>query len=604
MSKLVVELGDSGQIEIRPDADMPAERWLQVAAAWGRIDAPTLRNRVLIVQPNEFVQRMAWLRDGWRSRGEEVSVAPEVADEVRRVREGRSEFERLLNSSTALGEEDSFVVPHLKRQLTDHQSRNISMLLRMRSGANFSVPGAGKTMTTLAVWRVLQSRGQVNKLLVVCPRSAFDSWQGEAAECFDDNPQLEIYENQIIDPSTVILVTNYEKLESSRRLNALLAWASRNSVHVVIDEAHRVKAGGTSVRWRACKQLGAVASRVDLLTGTPMPQGPDDLASLYKLSWPKLPPEYLSTGLLTRMRRNTTFVRTTKSELGLPATELETVVREPDALQSEIYSALRDQYAGTFSISNQESAFLARRGKAIMALLAAASNPGLLLSPSMQELTLGIQWPPIEIQSNRKLVELAREYLRHEMPWKFKFAAGRAQQLANEGKKVIIWSNFVGNLLSLERSLKPFSPALVYGAVSSEDRRDQIEKFRKDPSCSVLLTNPQTLGEGISLHHECHDAIYIDRTYNAGLYLQSLDRIHRLGLDQGIVTKIQLLATDATIDTRVNFRLETKIRRLGTFLDDAGLATTSLPQGDEIRPEDLLGMDDADFTDVFGHLGA
>ena len=46
---------------------------------------------------------------------------------------------------------------------------------------------------------------------------------------------------------------------------------------------------------------------------------------------------------------------------------------------------------------------------------------------------------------------------------------------------------------------------------------------------AVLLANPQAMSEGISLHLECHDAIWLDRTYNAGQYLQGIDRIHRLG---------------------------------------------------------------------------
>jgi hypothetical protein len=42
--------------------------------------------------------------------------------------------------------------------------------------------------------------------------------------------------------------------------------------------------------------------------------------------------------------------------------------------------------------------------------------------------------------------------------------------------------------------------------------------------------NLAAMAEGVSPRHTCHDAIYVDRTFNAGQYLQSLDRIHRLGL--------------------------------------------------------------------------
>ena len=45
----------------------------------------------------------------------------------------------------------------------------------------------------------------------------------------------------------------------------------------------------------------------------------------------------------------------------------------------------------------------------------------------------------------------------------------------------------------------------------------------------ILIANPKKGGEGISLHHECSNTIYIDRSYDAGKYLQSRDRIHRVG---------------------------------------------------------------------------
>ena len=42
---------------------------------------------------------------------------------------------------------------------------------------------------------------------------------------------------------------------------------------------------------------------------------------------------------------------------------------------------------------------------------------------------------------------------------------------------------------------------------------------------SVLLANPQTLGEIDAYIRYSNQAVYVDRTYNAGHYLQSLDRI-------------------------------------------------------------------------------
>ena len=117
-----------------------------------------------------------------------------------------------------------------------------------------------------------------------------------------------------------------------------------------------------------------------------------------------------------------------------------------------------------------------------------------------------------------------------------------------------------------------------------------------------MISNPQTLGEGISLHKVCHDAIYMDRSYNAGHYLQSLDRIHRLGLPVDQETSIHILSTKETIDQRVGIRLEQKIERLSDALKDEGLIKSSLPDEELILPNELLGIDKFDLDDLLSHL--
>jgi SNF2 family DNA or RNA helicase len=155
----------------------------------------------------------------------------------------------------------------------------------------------------------------------------------------------------------------------------------------------------------------------------------------------------------------------------------------------------------------------------------------------------------------------------------------------------------------MQKILAPFNPAVVHGSVSYIDRQLEIERFRHSSSCSVLLTNPQTLGEGVSLHQVCHDAIYIDRSYNAGLYLQSLDRIHRLGLPPDQVTKVYTLSTRQTIDQRVGLRLEQKIDRLAKAMNDIGLVKASIPDFENsIDFRDIIELNDFDENDLYEHL--
>ena len=107
------------------------------------------------------------------------------------------------------------------------------------------------------------------------------------------------------------------------------------------------------------------------------------------------------------------------------------------------------------------------------------------------------------------------------------------------------------------------------------------------------------MSEGISLHKECHDAIYLERTFNAGQYLQSVDRIHRLGLPPGTRTTVTFLITEATIDVRVDRRVREKARQLGEMLDDPNLASVALPNDEDYGPP---VEDELDIEELFRHL--
>lgn len=69
-----------------------------------------------------------------------------------------------------------------------------------------------------------------------------------------------------------------------------------------------------------------------------------------------------------------------------------------------------------------------------------------------------------------------------------------------------------------------------------EERQVILSAFRKG-EIDVLITNPHTLAESVSLHIVCHDAIYFEYSYNLVHLLQSKDRIHRLGLPNNQYTQ-------------------------------------------------------------------
>jgi SNF2 family DNA or RNA helicase len=245
-------------------------------------------------------------------------------------------------------------------------------------------------------------------------------------------------------------------------------------------------------------------------------------------------------------------------------------------------------------------------GRVVMYMLEAATNPKLLVEGSMEGADPDVfRHPPLQIPAGSDLAEALARYNHYETPEKFTRLAALIKANADDGRKTLVWSNFVRNLELLKKMLARYQPALVHGGIDpiaqpgKPSREREIQRFRNDANCLVLLANPAATSEGISLHMECHDAIYLERTFNAGQYLQSVDRIHRLGLLPGTKTQVTFLITDATIDVAVDRRVREKAKRLGEMLDDPNLASVALPNDEDYGPP---VEDELDVEELFRHL--
>ena len=156
-----------------------------------------------------------------------------------------------------------------------------------------------------------------------------------------------------------------------------------------------------------------------------------------------------------------------------------------------------------------------------------------------------MQWPSIELEPGSDLAEKVRRYGSAEVPRKLEKLVALVDDNVKHKRKTLVWSNIVAVLRDLhERTLAPTpqrsctaaSPPAAKTSPGTRARRRSAASARTH-DCWVLIANPAAMSEGISLHHECHDAVYVDRTFNAGQYLQSIDRIHRLGLEPGTETR-------------------------------------------------------------------
>jgi len=493
----------------------------------------------------------------------------------------------------------------LARSLTDVQRRNIARMIRLGGGANFSVPGAGKTTMAYVTWAALHELGHVGRLLVVAPISAHESWDTEAQLVFATPvPSVAIRPRRA--GREEICVVNYERLESPDYLDHLISWCQSNRALVVFDEAHRAKRGESGVRGAAALRLSKAARRTMALTGTPRPNAASDLAAVMELAFPGRG-TLLAASSPSALRR--AFCRVTKDELGLPPYDLRTERVPMSVAHERVYEAMLSTAARAIIEDPSIADDLQRAGRIALLLLQAATDPTAVLSVK----------GPLNMTNDRAdagLEDLIRELPSSFVPTKFVRVMQLVEQHRQQGTKVLVWASFRHHIERLRTLLSPFEPAVVDGSIpllnarAATDRTREITRFRTDPNCTVLIATPHTLAEGVSLHQTTTHQIHLDRTFNAGMLLQSLDRTHRLGLPaDASCTATYLISTQRndqdTIDAFVASRLEEKMAAMAIVLNDPSLRPLALPDTDELLSDDdvFLGPDRAsDLRALFAHL--
>lgn len=504
-----------------------------------------------------------------------------------------------------------------RRPLTTRQVSNLGQLLVMAHGANFSVPGAGKTATLLALYESLRGRGSVDRLLVVGPKNAFVSWDEEVEECYFDGATPTLVRATggargvaaALESDPEIVLVTYQLLPNV--VEIVKIWARRHRVHVTLDESHRAKAGYAGVYASAALQLAEVAARRDILSGTPLPHQPEDLRPQLDFLWPgqRILPDFrllsnAAPAVIEEIERGVRplYVRTTKEQLRLPALQILPVPVSLGALQRELYELLRSEAArAAAGMGPRDRRFFRSLGRHVVRLIQAATNPMLLTQAALiDDNGRG------GVQGDRAW-ELLREVARDRNPAKIARAIQLADEAVASGERVLLWSGFVTNLHVLRDRLAHHNPVVIYGDVPTglpdgEDTREgRIRLFHEDPDCRVMIANPAAAGEGISLHRTCQYAIYLDRTFNAAHYMQSIDRIHRLGSDRP--SRIDILQASGTIDIRVQQRLAAKINAMSEILNDEGLRALAYDPED-VDEQFEGGIDLDDIEEIVDHLNA
>jgi SNF2 family DNA or RNA helicase len=479
------------------------------------------------------------------------------------------------------------------RTLTKHQLRNVRRLASLPAGATFSVPGAGKTTEALAVFFLRAKLDE--RLLVVAPKNAFAAWDEQIETCMPHVSKsfarlrggMDRIRSILDDDPRFMLIT-YQQLPTAREMIA--AHISRRDTHVYLDESHRIKGGMARKSPQAILSIAHLPVGKLVMSGTPMPQATDDLIPQLAFLYPEIPADADSAVELMKP----IYMRTNKAELGLPPVTRQVVSLPMSPIQRELYLLMRTEVhreaATALSIKSKQA--FRSLGRTVSKLLQFISNPALLSS-----------------EIDHAHPDLYRAVLAEGDGPKLTYVLKRARELVRSGSKVLIWSSFVQNVEYIAERLSDLGAVYIHGGVDAGDEDDdetregKIKLFHDDPNVNVMVANPAAASEGISLHTVCHHAIYLDRTFNAAHYLQSEDRIHRLGLPPDQSTTIEIVECDQTVDQAVNDRLVAKVGRMAEALEDSSLRIDPLPIDIADDPDAYpAGMDEGDVDALIENL--
>ena len=520
---------------------------------------------------------------------------------------------------------DSLSINLKNRSLYELQLLSAYHLAFSQNACNFSVPGAGKTSVVYGAFAYLSNlpaddSKYVDKLLIISPLSAFGPWELEYEECFGEKPSTKRLNGKVsVDekkqylysrtPAKITLLS-YNSVPSLK--DELIYFLKNNQVMVVLDEAHKIKNTSGGITANGVLDIAQYCSSRVVLTGTPAPNGYEDLYNLYKFIWPTkkvIPFEIYQLKDMSKQESDSRvetllnavapfFIRVKKSDLGIPmATEHEPIIVPMGSAQRRIYDVIEKKYMNEI-VSSKDNSFKQDLIKArLIRMMQAATNPNLLSVP-LQQFANNEGVDAKEVVEDSSLIKEVLEYSKNETPAKFIKAKELIEKIIASGGKVVVWAIYVKNILDFQEYLleNGIDCRTLYGAtpVATGDEEDDdtietrekiIAEFHKeDSSFKVIIANPFAVSESISLHKVCHNAIYMERSFNAAHFIQSKDRIHRYGLKPGIETNYYYLLSEDSIDSVINDRLRAKEERLREIIESMPIplfSNVELETGDD-----------------------
>ena len=470
----------------------------------------------------------------------------------------------------------------LKRKLEKHQVYSCYHLFNSQSAANFSVPGSGKTSVVLAYYEKLRIEKKVNAIFLIGPKNCYYSWKTEFIETLGRDPKLNILDKKFSERVDIYkrpVKSEIYACHFSTNVNDLefiKIFASNNKFLIVIDEAHNIKKVGG--KWStAVLELGKMSDYKVVLTGTPMPNqhkdfynyldflyGDNEVMTAHDKARVDVFVEKNNlneASLILREKLNPFYVRIKKNDLNLSKQIFNppTIV-QMNPIEKNIHEAIITKiknYPVQKYHENIELIKKIRRAR-ILRLRQNCSYVKNLLTAIPTDMR------DVKEDLTEGIASLIANYDERETPAKIESLKSLVLPLIKNKKKVLIWSSHLKtmDLIKKHLLLQQLNVELINGKTDLKKRNDiKIEFNNKNSDLNAIVANPQACSESISLHKACNNAIYYDQNYNTAEFIQSMDRIHRVGGSTTEPVYYDFLHYEDSVDEQVYRRVFEKADR-------------------------------------------
>jgi superfamily II DNA or RNA helicase len=433
--------------------------------------------------------------------------------------------------------------------------------------------GLGKTLMTLAfLAREKELRGPAPSL-VICPTSVAPGWVREAAR-FTPDLRVVLFHGSERDAAAIaqsdLVVTTYSILR--RDIETLEKVPFRA---VVADEAQNIK-NADAATTLAAKRLQAPMRLA--LSGTPVENRLRELWSIL---------DFVNPGMLSSVRAfESRFERPIVSAPGGPAAaELRAVVR-PFLLRRTKGEVLVDLPPKT---DIERACVLSPAQKRLydaLALTLRESVERKIAEVGIERAGLNVLTALLRLRQMACDPRLVDSTTRTPSAKREAFLE-TVRELVAEGRRALVFSQFVGLLHLWRADLDAEGIAYEYLDGATKDREAVVDRFQGGHS-PLFLISLKAGGSGLNLT-AADTVIHCDPWWNPAVEDQATDRAHRIGQERP-VTVVRLVAK-GTVEEKIG-ALKTVKRQLADVIVGSGNGALRGLTEDDVRS--LLGDSDED----------